>query len=274
MTKRILCVLIAAATVIVSCSKQAETNTHGQPDSPYTVDENGCASFKISDEGHIEVYFANGTNDKCVILYPGGSYTEHNIYCVSYVYNAFKGRGVTLIVDYYTLPQMGALRDQAIADANKAIDLARENKDIWGGYTKVGLIGNSAGGHLAGYIGQTRHKDVDFQILLFPVVTLESGKTHTWTRNNWLGMDPSEELVDLYSNEKHVSPDTPPTYLSYSIDDGTVPQVYNGKVLGEALRAINHPNFEEHVYNDNSHGVTKWPDWPEALFSWLDKLGN
>lgn len=274
MAKRILCIIFATAVAAVSCTKQAGSDIPEQPASPYALDENGRAKVKISDKAYLEVYFGNKSNDKCVILYPGGAYSEHNAACVSSVYNAFLYKGVTLIVDYYTLPQMGALRDQTIADANKAIDLAWENKEIWGGYTKVGLIGNSAGGHLAGYIGQTRHEDVDFQILLFPVVTLESGKTHTWTRNNWLGMNPSEELVNLYSNEKHVSRDTPPTYLSYSIGDETVPQAYNGKVLGEALRAINHPNFEEHVYNDNSHGVTKWPDWPKALFSWLDKLGN
>lgn len=262
------------AIAAVFCTKQPSADDPEYPESPYAADKDGRASVVISDEGRLEVYFANASNDKCVILYPGGAYSEHNIWCVSSVYKALKDRGVTLIVDYFTLPDMGVLRDQTLADANKAVDMAWENREIWGGYTKVGLIGNSAGGHLAGYIGQTRHDDVDFQILLFPVVTLESGKTHAGTRNNWLGMTPSKEQVDRFSNDKHVTLDTPPTYLSYSINDGTVPQMYNGKALGEALRAINHPDFEEHVYNDNSHGVSSWPDWPQTLYVWLDGLGR
>lgn len=241
----------------------------GKVNNPYELNSDGRATIKISDEGFLEVYYANKQNSKCVILYPGGGYSNHSAGGIESVKTAFAGTDVTLIVDYFTLPSKAAKRDQSIADAEKAIDLAWENKDIWGGYTSVGLIGNSAGGHLAGYMAQTRHEDVDFQILIYPVVTLEEGKTHEGTRLNWLGTDPSQELTDLYSNEKHVSLDTPPTYLSYSTGDGTVPQAFNGKVMGEALKAIDHKYYEEHVYNDSSHSVNTWPDWPQALYDWL-----
>lgn len=218
------------------------------------------------------MYFANKKNSKCVILYPGGGYAVHHAGGIASVIEDFRGSDVTLIVDYFTLPNKGLLRDRSLEDANAALDLAWKNKALWGGYEKVGLIGNSAGGHLAGYIGQTRHDDVDFQILIYPVVTLAPGKTHEGTLLYWLGSDPSQEEIDKYCNEKHVSLQTPPTYVSYSTGDTTVPQEYNGKAMGDALRAINHPNFEVHVYNDNSHATGNWPDWPEALFKWLDKL--
>lgn len=242
--------------------------------SEYEVDDDGRATVKTSEQGYVEVYYANKKNSKCVILYPGGGYAVHHAGGIASVIEDFRGSDVTLIVDYFTLPNKGLLRDQSLADANAALDLAWKNKDLWGGYEKVGLIGNSAGGHLAGYIGQTRHEDVDFQILIYPVVTLTPGKTHEGTLLYWLGSNPTEQEIDKYCNEKHVSLETPPTYLSYSTGDNTVPQQYNGKAMGEALRAIGHPNYEVHVYNDNSHATGTWPDWPEALFKWLDKLDD
>ena len=246
----------------------------GRLGSEYEVDEDGRVTVKTSEQGYLEVYYANKKNSKCVILYPGGGYAVHHAGGIASVIEDFRGSDVTLIVDYFTLPNKGLLRDRSLEDANAALDLALKNKALWGGYEKVGLIGNSAGGHLAGYIGQTRHADVDFQILIYPVVTLTPGKTHEGTLLYWLGSNPSQEEIDKYCNEKHVSLDTPPTYVSYSTGDSTVPQEYNGKAMGDALRAINHPNYEVHVYNDNSHATGSWPDWPDALFKWLDKLDS
>ena len=254
--------------------KAGEVYSIGEISPTFEADATGRATIKISKEGYLEVYYANRKNSKCVILYPGGAYSVHSPGGIGAVIDAFRNTDATLIVDYFTLPAKGTRRDQALADANKAIDLAWENKDIWGGYTKVGVIGNSAGAHLAGYMAQSRYKDVDFQILIYPVVTLEAGKTHDETRLNWLGENPSQTLISQYCNEKHISLNTPPTYLSWSTGDPIVPQAYNGKVMGEALRAAGHKNFEEHVYDDNQHSVNGWPDWPYALYMWLDKLDN
>ena len=265
-------VVVEKSTAKSNTVQAGQVLAAGRLGSEYEVDDDGRATVKTSEQGYLEVYFANKKNSRCVILYPGGGYAVHHAGGIASVIEDFRGSDVTLIVDYFTLPNKGLLRDRSLEDANAALDLAWKNKALWGGYEKVGLIGNSAGGHLAGYIGQTRHDDVDFQILIYPVVTLAPGKTHEGTLLYWLGSDPSQEEIDKYCNEKHVSLQTPPTYVSYSTGDTTVPQEYNGKAMGDALRAINHPNFEVHVYNDNSHATGNWPDWPEALFKWLDKL--
>lgn len=265
-------VVVEKSTAKSNTVQAGQVLAAGRLGSEYEVDDDGRATVKTSEQGYLEVYFANKKNSKCVILYPGGGYAVHHAGGIASIIEDFRGSDVTLIVDYFTLPNKGLLRDRSLEDANAALDLAWKNKALWGGYEKVGLIGNSAGGHLAGYIGQTRHDDVDFQILIYPVVTLAPGKTHEGTLLYWLGSDPSQEEIDKYCNEKHVSLQTPPTYVSYSTGDTTVPQEYNGKAMGDALRAINHPNFEVHVYNDNSHATGNWPDWPEALFKWLDKL--
>lgn len=93
------------------------------------------------------------------------------------------------------------------------------------GATKVGVIGSSAGGHLASTAAThyTSDSRPDFQILFYPVITMDATYTQQGSRENLLGKNPSQDLVDLYSNEKQVTADTPPAFIMGSTDDDTEP---------------------------------------------------
>lgn len=241
--------------------------------SKYEPDANGRVTVPISDQGRLEVYYANKNNSKCIVMYPGGGYSVHSEGGINDVINACKDANVTLIIDYFTLPQRGTLRAQTIADANKGFEMAKAYRDIWGGYTKVGVLGNSAGGHLASYIARTR-SDVEFQVLLYPVITMKPGQTHQGSIDYFLGSNPSQELVNEFSNELHVTKDIPYTYISYCTNDGVVPQATNAKAYVAALKAAGNTVWEEHEYAGTDHSVWGFPDWPGVFYIWLDNMGN
>ena len=111
-------------------------------------------------------------------------------------------------------------------DASQAMRIVRENAEKWQlDRDKVGIMGFSAGGHLAStlathYDTQTRPS---FQILVYPVITFNESFAHKGSRNNLIGAESSQELIDLYSNELQVTTDTPPAFITLASDDRTVP---------------------------------------------------
>ena len=112
-------------------------------------------------------------------------------------------------------------------DALAALRYMRENAQALGINTaKIGIMGFSAGGHLASTIAT--HASADdrpaFQVLFYPVITMDASYTHQGSRDNLLGSNPSQALIDLYSNEKQVTEATPPAYICWGTGDRTVPQ--------------------------------------------------
>ena len=97
-------------------------------------------------------------------------------------------------------------------------------------------MGFSAGGHLASTIATHSTGDVhpDFQILFYPVITM-GANTHAGSRDNFLGKNPSQEQIELYSNEKQVKADTPRAFITFTEDDSAVPPVANGMAYYQAL---------------------------------------
>src|SRR5262249_10972798 len=147
--------------------------------------------------------------------------------------------------------------------------------------------GFSAGGHLASTMathfddGNPQASDPiervssrpDIAVLAYPVISMAEGTTHAGSRKNLLGANPSPELVALLSNEKQVTPKTPPTFLFHTADDSAV-SVENSFLFAEALRKAKVP-YELHVFEKGRHGVGLAQNdpvlsaWPKLLESWL-----
>jgi acetyl esterase/lipase len=230
---------------------------------------------------------------QAVIVCPGGAYGG-----LAYDWEGsdFAGwlnsRGVAAIILTYRLPVDGDVAHQKwlcpLLDAQRAIRVTRVHAAEWGiNPAKVGIMGFSAGGHLASTAGT--HFDAgdanaadpidrlnsrpDFMILVYPVITMQTGLTHMGSRTNLLGEKPTEELVRRYSNELQVTDQTPPTFLVHAGDDGAVP-VQNSLLFYSALQAHNVP-AELHVYPKGGHGFSlalnrgRVQTWTEVCARWL-----
>lgn len=231
---------------------------------------------------------------QAVVVCPGGGYGG-----LAYDWEGtdiagwLNSRGIAALVLKYRLPVDGDVAHEKwlvpLLDAQRAIRLTRSRAAEWGiNPAKVGILGFSAGGHLASTAGT--HFDAgsanaadpidrvtsrpDFMVLIYPVITMGQG-THGGSRQNLLGTNPSEELVRRYSNELQVTAETPPTFLLHSADDEAVP-VQNSLRFHEALLAQKVP-AELHVYPHGGHGYSlalganhgRLQDWPQLCARWL-----
>ena len=184
----------------------------------------------------------SASNGKLVIMVPGGGYSGMNLVgdregdgWASY----YNERGLACATLRYTLPAGNCLLP--VNDLKNAIKYIREHAAELG-VTQIGVHGFSAGGHLAStgathFTGELRP---DFQILFYPVITLRNA-THNGSRNQFLGTNPSQYMLDLYSNELQVTKDTPKAFVMYYVPDTVVPQATNGAAYVEALKAKNVP---------------------------------
>ena len=174
----------------------------------------------------LKVYRASeeNANGKAVIIIPGGGY--------SYVAGSYEGSdwapfyldlGFTAAVLTYNLPHGNP--EVPLNDGRAALQYLRDNaEDLLINPHRIGVMGFSAGGHLASTIAThlTDSEPPAFQILFYPVITMDNKYTHAGSRQNLLGDNPSDELVALYSNEKQVTEETPVAYLCWANDDETV----------------------------------------------------
>ncbi|HET7898840.1 MAG TPA: alpha/beta hydrolase, partial [Flavisolibacter sp.] len=210
----------------------------------------------------LEVYLpekekASGT---AVIIIPGGGYGVV-VYQGEGIATAkqLAQNGIAAFVLKYRLPDDSIMLDKSIGplqDAQQAIKTVRENAAKWNvDATKVGIIGFSAGGHLASVAATHFQKPVienaantslrpDFQVLVYPVISLQDSLTHLDSRKNLLGANPSKEMVDQYSGERQVTFETPPAYITHAADDKTV-DVDNSIAYFESLRH-HHVDVEMH----------------------------
>ncbi|MCM1452849.1 MAG: alpha/beta hydrolase [Clostridium sp.] len=225
------------------------------------------------------VYPAEKPNGKAVVACPGGGYG----YLAKYHEGQdmapwFNDRGITYAVLLYRMPERH--NDAPLSDAQQAIRLMRENAGKYG-IKKVGIMGASAGGHLASTAATHFDNDAvrpDFQILFYPVISLDPEITHSGTRKNLLGNKPDPALNWLYSNETQVTPQTPPAFLMLSADDATV-HPDNSIRYFQALKSAGVP-VEMNIYPTGGHG---WgfkddfpykPAWTASLANWLKELNK
>lgn len=163
-------------------------------------------------------------NGSAVVICPGGGYVvEAFVHEGTDIAQWLVSNGTTGIVLKYRLPnQHHAI---PLMDAQEAIRMVRRYSNEWGiNPKKVGIMGSSAGGHLASTAATHFDKESrpDFAILFYPVITMNKEFTHLGSRENLLGKTPTDQLVSYYSNELQVNSDTPPTLLLLSDDDTAV----------------------------------------------------
>jgi acetyl esterase/lipase len=238
-------------------------------------------------------YFAakDKATGAAVVICPGGGYSGLSMKNEgTEIAEAFNKIGVTAFILKYRLPSDSVMVDKTIGplqDAQRAIQLVRQRAAEWGIDTaRVGIIGFSAGGHLASTAATHFDKEVienkkhinlrpSFAILVYPVITF-GAKAHVGSKENLIGKNAPQDLVDLYSNEKQVTPNTPPTFLVHADDDGLVP-VENSLMFYDAM-IKNHVKGEIHIYQFGDHGfglhnrVTQ-DDWFNSLTKWMDGNG-
>jgi acetyl esterase/lipase len=233
----------------------------------------------------------NATGE-AVVICPGGGY-----HILAYDWEGsdiarwFSSRGIAAVVLKYRLPDSKSNiipHKTPLMDAQRAFRLVRYHAGSWNiDPGKIGIMGFSAGGHLASTLsthfdkGDPGHTDPvermscrpDFSILVYPVISFTGEFSHSGTRAALLGEDPDPELVRYYSNELQVTAETPPAILIHSGDDEGVP-VQNSLVYYRALLGNGIP-AEMHIYPYGGHGYSlaigrgHLATWPDRVLEWI-----
>ena len=258
-------------------------NNTNDINSIFTVEEVGTLqSVKLSTGATMRLFEApaDKRNGRAIILIPGGGY--------QYIAGSTEGSdwapmlnelGYTAAVLSYNLPKGQA--DVPLKDGQAALKYLRDNaQDMGLRPDQLGVMGFSAGGHLASTLAThlTGDERPAFQILFYPVITMDASYTHAGSRQNLLGTNPTQALVDLYSNEKQVTADAPRAYLCWGENDATVPSA-NSKNYVKALQEAGVP-VHTLPLNVANHGYGFKPDFAyhsqivSDLTQWLKELDN
>ena len=234
-----------------------------------------------------------GANGTSVVICPGGGYWFNSVQNEGYmVADWLNSLGITAFVLKYRLPADAIMQEKSagpLQDVQEAIRIVRRNADKWNiNPGRVGVIGFSAGGHLAATASTLYDENVyepedtvsarpDFSILVYPVITMDTAFTHMGSRRNLLGKSPSKKQTEHYSAEQQVNENTPPAFLVHAQDDGAVP-VMNSIRYYEAMLKYKVPG-ELHIYEKGGHGFGLGrtggteSTWPEACEKWLRMSG-
>ena len=230
-----------------------------------------------------EVEKANGA---AVVITPGGGY---GVVCVEtegkQIADLLVPRGIAAIVVKYRLPNQHHLIPAN--DARRALRTVRHNAKKWNiDPDKVGIWGFSAGGHLASTVStlfdegnaesvdkvERLHSRPDFSILFYPVISMEKGVTHSGSRNNLLGTEANEKLVERYSNDLQVTAETPPTFILHAADDKAVPLENSLRYYKQLL--ANDVQARMLIFETGGHGPGAFksnPSWEQVFEEWLKK---
>ena len=274
MEKRLLLAVLSLAALcqVVALAQNRNMNIIKiWPDgTPQAYDVSDNPMLRAYSEAHLEAYPVPGA-EVAVIMCPGGAYMmeaqDHEGRDMAPWFNA---RGISYYMLQYRLPN-GKYTTAPLEDAQEAMRIVRRIS----GARKVGIMGCSAGGHLATTLA-THYTDdsrPDFQILFYPVVTMDAAYTHGGSREALLGSNPSAALIDRYSNEKQVTAETPVAFIMGSTNDDAVP-VRN--FINYYLALLDHGvSASLHLYPSGGHGwgfrdnfIYK-QEWTSELDKWL-----
>ena len=268
----------------------------GHVTGPEKIGESGAGYGAVSNIStpRMRVYRPKVPNGTAVLVCGGGGYFRIQLWKESTpIAQWLQMRGYTVFELIYRLPNDGWDASAPFMDAQRAMKIIRTRaKDFGIKPDRIGIMGFSAGGHLAGYTalapdqalyeGRDSYEHVsarpDFAALLFPVVSLRKPYDKTRTRREIIGKDPSLAAQAAWSLDTHASKDAPPTIIFSAADDPTTPPGH-GIALFQALKAAG-AAAELHIFEDGGHG---WglgtPDqilsqWPDMFENWLNRRQN
>ncbi|BAX78451.1 alpha/beta hydrolase [Labilibaculum antarcticum] len=237
----------------------------------------------------------NNANGQAVVICPGGGYG-----ILAYDWEGtdiakwLNSKGIAAFVLKYRLPQSKSVIESnkaPLQDAIRALKTVRYNADKYNiSKDKIGVMGFSAGGHLASTLGTHYNESMytsvdaidtvsarpDFMALIYPVISMKDGITHKGSRRNLLGDSPSDEMINYFSNELKVTKDTPPTFLIHASDDNAVP-VQNSLLMYQALIS-NGVYTEMHIYPKGGHGFSfgfqreHVSSWTDLFCTWMQSI--
>ncbi len=266
-------------------------NSKAVPDEEKTSERNGITIVEKISRPTLSIYQPDPTkaNGTAVIICPGGGYWVNAItHEGTDVARSFNEMGVTAFVLKYRIPGDAMVNRELgpLQDVQQAIRVVRENAATYKiDPARIGVMGFSAGGHLAATAGTHFNNKIiqtnvslrpDFLVLIYPVISFDDSVGHTGSRDQLIGKNPSPEKINLFSNEKRVTSETPPTFLVHASDDGGVsPQ---NSVIFYTNLVKNKVPAELHIYQKGGHGFgmnnpTTSDKWMERLRNWMDANG-
>jgi acetyl esterase/lipase len=283
--KKLLALLVFTLTLSVTRLEAQEIRPLYKDSIPNSIGKTAPA-----DAPTITIYKAEKPNGAAVIIFPGGAYgflafDEEG----TKIAEAFRTKGVTAFVVKYRLPSDATMRDKSMGpleDAQQAIKLVRMNAAEWGvDKNKIGIAGYSAGGHLAATLGTHSARNYvpnkektdlrpDFMILVYPVISMNKDLTHSGSRINLIGNEPTAEKIAFFSDEEWVNNNTPPAYITHTNDDAVV-SVNNSIAFYQAMLKGGIP-AELHLYPTGNHGFTQRlpvDEWLDPMIWWMKRGG-
>lgn len=284
-----LCAVVSCVDVgnasepeVVSLWTDAELGNTAANDTEVRTERPGNnTSIRQVNRPALTVYLAKAENASgaSVVVCPGGGYGGLAIEKEGHeVARWLAAQGVTAGVLKYRCGGGANQHPVPMQDARQAVKLLRDRAQPWNlKVNMVGILGFSAGGHLASTIATDRETDVNFAVLIYPVITMAEDVTHRGSKKNLLGDSPSDDLVKQMSRDEQVTADTCPTFLVHSGNDGAVPVDnslrYYAACLEKGVAA------EMHLFPTGGHGFGMFrgdrpvDQWPRLLRAWMVSNG-
>ena len=294
---RVIFVCTAIAITLVAAGPRAKAAEPHEVILLWPDGAPGAKGIADGDKPSITLYLPekDKATGAAVVIFPGGGYghlaMDHEGHQIAEWLNSFGVAG--FIVKYrHSRSGAGYRHPAPLQDAQRAIRTVRSGAKQWNiDPDRIGIIGFSAGGHLASSLGthfNNRYSEAkdeidrascrpDFMILMYPVISFTEAFTHKGSRRNLLGANPDPELVENLSNEKQVTAQTPPTFIVFGNDDKVVP-VENGVAFYMGLKKVGVP-AEMHIYEKGRHGfglgvgADPVSSWPLRCSEWMRGRG-
>lgn len=239
---------------------------------PHTVFNAGLLALGTNPQPPVEAYLpaSRNANRRALVIFPGGGYGHLSAHEGRGYAEYFAEAGFACFVVYYRLGTDGFRHPAMIEDAVAAVHSVRSRAGEFGfNRDQVGVVGSSAGGHLAAslMVHFQHYLDIadcrpDFGVLCYPVISLSGPYSHGGSRANLLGEPADPVSLEQLCCEKQVSPDTPPCFLWHTAEDEPVP-MQNSLLFADALHKAGVP-CELHVYARGRHGLGLEAPYPWA----------